>query len=307
MKNSLQKALSLKVGVFRLQGSLVVVQGDQEESTRNPFWRWSPNRISVRWCWGFTAWPWLVPHQPWSWDCASQQCHHRGVRPPQGRRAGAEIQKHEEGGPGGPEWKEPLLSCSPRATGGGWGVSAIGRLPGLSPAGAAERGRTWPGRRMCQADSHVGWCLAGSVPQCWLGNCLLPLQCPLDAQEQDFVLLCHQAWADPFFFCQKIGKGDLDKGAAAVGCCQTSGFSVWLLKGNLHFLLRLQGEQQFDATLCPLCSSSGLPFSVFLSIHSVCSCSMLNLPSIPTASCRWLPSRVLCSCCLSQGSTFVPA
>lgn len=87
-KNSLQKALSLKVGVLWLWGSLLVVQRDQEGFTRNPFWQWSPNTISIWWCWGFTAWPWLVPQQ-----CLEAGTLHlsRATRSEQGHPRGAGL------------------------------------------------------------------------------------------------------------------------------------------------------------------------------------------------------------------------
>lgn len=90
----------------------------------------------------------------------------------------------------------------------------------------------------------------------------------------------------PSSFVKRLEKEIWIKELLLLAAARPQGFPYDYSKGNLHFLLRLQGEQQFDATLCPLCSSSGLPFSVFLSIHSVFSYSMLNLPSIPTASCR---------------------
>lgn len=171
-KKILQKALSLKVGVLRPWGSLVVVQRDQEESTGNPFWQWSPNTISIRWCWDFTPWPCLVPEQCLELAlCISAMSPRWSEATPGMQGWGWEYSSVGRK----PRW-EPL-SCSPRATGAGWGVSAAGRRPGLSPAGAAGWGRAWFGSRMCQADGHFGWCLAGSVPQFWLGSFPLPLQC----------------------------------------------------------------------------------------------------------------------------------
>lgn len=162
---------------------------------------------------------------PGSWCCASQQSHPVGVRPPQGCRAGPEIEQHGEGGPSGPVWKEPLLSCSPGSTGGGWGGSALGRPPGLSPAGAAERGRTWPGRGCVRltaslGDASLDLCLSSG----W--ETAFSLCSALWVLRSKTLCFCATRHGLIPFFCQKIGKGDLDKGAAAVGCHQPSGFSV---------------------------------------------------------------------------------
>lgn len=184
------------------------------------------------------------------------------MRPPQGCRAGAEIQQRgKEAQMGQSEWSPCPAPQEPQ---GQAGVSQqlVGALacPQQELLGEAEPGLAAGCVRLMATlgDALLGLCLSSG----WEAS--LSLCSASGDQEQDFVLSCHQAWLDPFF-CQKIGKGDLDKGASAVGCCQTSGSSVRLLKGNLNFVLDLQGEQQFDTTLCLLCSNSGLPFNVFLS------------------------------------------
>lgn len=171
-----------------------------------------------------------------------------------------------------PKWASvngALLVLLPRSHRRRLGCSSNWWAPWLVPSRSC-----WARQELVWQEDVPGWWSHWVMPR-WdctsvlAGKLPPPSAVSAPLKEQDFVLLCHQAWVD-LFFCQKIGKGDLDKGVAVVGCHQISGFSVWLLKGN-HFLLQLQREQQFDATLCPLCSSYGLLFHVFLSIHSALS------------------------------------
>lgn len=134
---------------------------------------------------------------PQSWRRTSEPRRHVGAEPPQGRGAGAERRQCGEGGPNGPAWKNPLLPCSPGGTGWRLGYPSNWEAPpGLSPAGAAEGGRTWPGSRAGWADGHV---------RRWPGNHLHPLQCP-HTQEQDFFTFVPPSTGHSLLLCQKIGK-----------------------------------------------------------------------------------------------------
>lgn len=185
------------MGVPGLWGSHIVMQGEQDgvhsESSLQMESKSDICRVMLRHYSPALVSPLPVP---WNWHCASRQCRQAIVRSPRGHGAGADTQQHRERSPKGLTWKKPLLPCYPRGTEWRLGYLSNWELhPGLSPAG---RGRTWSGSRARHADSHVRWCRAVPAPQCWMGNCLHPLQWLPDAQEQDFLLLFHQAWGHPF-------------------------------------------------------------------------------------------------------------
>lgn len=171
------------------EGAMLLCEGNQTEFTRNPLWRWSPVLTAIRWCSGITPWPWLVPYQHLGasimhlsgaskpeWDCPGD------LGPgPRHNNVGREVPRGRCG-------RSPCCHAPQKAWGGGWSISAIWRPPsGLSPAGAADWGRTGAGGRVGQAGGYVRWRLAVPAPRRWQGNCHHPLQCPLDAQELLFL------------------------------------------------------------------------------------------------------------------------
>lgn len=91
---------------------------------------------------------------PQSWRHVSQPCRHVEAEPPQGHGAGAEAAAWG-GRPKRAGVEESLAALLPRRHGVEVGVSQqLGGPPSLSPAGAAEGGRIWPGSRAGWADGH---------------------------------------------------------------------------------------------------------------------------------------------------------
>lgn len=110
--------------------AILSCRGNQNEFTRNPLWRWSPNLLSIWWCSGVTPWPWFVPYQRLG---ASGMCLSGATKPEWGcPDARAETEQRGEGGPNRLVWKEPLLPRSLRGT--GWRLGYLSNREASPPA-----------------------------------------------------------------------------------------------------------------------------------------------------------------------------
>lgn len=224
------------MGVPRLWGSHVVVRGEPDrvhkESSLKMESGFDSHTVMLRYYSLTLVSP--LP-APWSWHRAPQWCHQAWVRLPWGLGARAKTQQCGKGGPKGPVGKKPLLPCSPK--GMGWRLEYLTYLEASSQLVPSRS--CWPRQDWGWWQGGTGWRLCWVMASCACTSALagkLPSSSAVPSRcSGAFVPL---STGSSLLLHQKIGKGNLNKGATAVGCHLTLQFSVWLLKGDLHFLLQ---------------------------------------------------------------------